>query len=525
MLTICYNTQQKNDHYSHLLSYNSLHHQQTKPQQLFFRIRRSSIAPNCIRIYCPQWLGHVRDNSEYKNNNENEDTSNAKININTDYMEYKIDIIININTNTNSGNTSSVANVNIIQTNNNDIENEFIHSCLTCFFNWFVNNINNINNMIYNDVNNNDIDIDISSNGNNSVNRSYTEFVQGCEIKLMGDSSFYTSDGKKQKGKMGLGSSAALTVSLIKILYKYYVCNYNYYPQLNNISKHKRIIYAISEISHFIGQGKIGSGFDIATAMFGSIIFGKIFNYQKNSKIFFQNLNLVNIKSKQASSTSASTSASTAASNNDHDDQMKTEKNTTNTICQILDAMLSQTKNKCQDDGDGNCYPSVVFPHKHLEIFMIVPNETLGSKTPQMVKKLWQWKNNALNISKSKKMFDEIEQMSLIIKSTLKLYNSKKSFSSKLIKDLKVCFTTIRQIQCDITKESNVPIVPDEIEKFLKQFEKAKDLKDIVIAGGVPGAGGYDALFLVCNKHKNGKEKIQHFCDKLDMTLLDVSCL
>jgi len=69
----------------------------------------------------------------------------------------------------------------------------------------------------------------------------------------------------KIKKKEGSGTSSALTLGLIKGILKFYKI------------KNKRKILKLSLISHFLAQGEIGSGVDVATSLYGGVIFYKRF--------------------------------------------------------------------------------------------------------------------------------------------------------------------------------------------------------------------------------------------------------
>ena len=87
----------------------------------------------------------------------------------------------------------------------------------------------------------------------------YKEINQkDISLTIIADDEFYIS------GKTGLGSSAALTVSIIKCLLRYY--------QLDN----QELLHFVSQVSHFRAQEKIGSGFDISSAVYGSHLFRRI---------------------------------------------------------------------------------------------------------------------------------------------------------------------------------------------------------------------------------------------------------
>lgn len=64
------------------------------------------------------------------------------------------------------------------------------------------------------------------------------------------------------KGKSGLGSSAAVTVATIAALFESFGLN---------VDKNRHEFYQLAQFAHAKAQDKIGSGFDIASACYGSI--------------------------------------------------------------------------------------------------------------------------------------------------------------------------------------------------------------------------------------------------------------
>jgi len=66
--------------------------------------------------------------------------------------------------------------------------------------------------------------------------------------------------------KIGLGSSAAVVVATVKSILKLHKQNI-----IN--TKSLKVIYKISMLAHFLVQGKLGSGVDVATSTFGRNIF------------------------------------------------------------------------------------------------------------------------------------------------------------------------------------------------------------------------------------------------------------
>lgn len=67
--------------------------------------------------------------------------------------------------------------------------------------------------------------------------------------------------GSALSEKVGFGSSAAFSVALLSALSQFFSCNYS-----------KNDLFKIAYASHYLAQGKKGSGFDIAASVFGGCI-------------------------------------------------------------------------------------------------------------------------------------------------------------------------------------------------------------------------------------------------------------
>lgn len=67
--------------------------------------------------------------------------------------------------------------------------------------------------------------------------------------------------------KTGLGSSAALTTSLVSALLQWFeVIRVGLRPD----SEDRRVVHNLAQLVHANAQGKIGSGFDVAAAVYGT---------------------------------------------------------------------------------------------------------------------------------------------------------------------------------------------------------------------------------------------------------------
>ncbi|QGA55370.1 GHMP kinase [Sulfolobus sp. E5-1-F] len=125
---------------------------------------------------------------------------------------------------------------------------------------------------------------DFKNSGNELINsvldtfrERLAQFPQGYEIDLYNDKEFIL-DGKKT----GLGSSSAATVALTACLY--YAIN----GKLDLLEIHK-----LAQIANYKRQKGIGSGFDIASAVFGSIVYKRFTDIEKMD-FYYEKLNLGN---------------------------------------------------------------------------------------------------------------------------------------------------------------------------------------------------------------------------------------
>ncbi len=89
--------------------------------------------------------------------------------------------------------------------------------------------------------------------------------IKGLKVSTKNDRQFaYTLESGKLS-KSGLGASAAVTVATIKgILAAYGI------DPMENEAAHK-----LSQLAHSVATGKVGSGFDIAAATYGSIVYAR----------------------------------------------------------------------------------------------------------------------------------------------------------------------------------------------------------------------------------------------------------
>ncbi len=111
----------------------------------------------------------------------------------------------------------------------------------------------------------------------------YFGLIKPFEIRTWGEeTTIKIGDDVKT---IGFGSSAASVVAGITGLFKFYGKDIE-----EKLSKEK--IYKLSAISHYLAQGKVGSGFDVAASTFGGILIYKRFDSQWLMNQFKENKNL-----------------------------------------------------------------------------------------------------------------------------------------------------------------------------------------------------------------------------------------
>ncbi|CAM9769070.1 unnamed protein product, partial [Phaeothamnion confervicola] len=87
------------------------------------------------------------------------------------------------------------------------------------------------------------------------------------------------TDGRAKVAKTGLGSSAALTVSLVGCLLRFLgVVELPGGPDWEDLPPPRRqnmlaLVHHLSQIAHAAAQGKVGSGFDVSAAVYGSHVY------------------------------------------------------------------------------------------------------------------------------------------------------------------------------------------------------------------------------------------------------------
>lgn len=268
-------------------------------------------------------------------------------------------------------------------------------------------------------------------------------------ITVLADDSYYSHSSTITKGsfvdfgttlvdthKTGLGSSAALVTALTAALLQ------AFHPDPNDI-----VIHNLAQASHCAAQGKIGSGFDVAAAVYGSCL------YRRFSPSILESVG-------EAGSTG-----------------------------------FGERLHRCVENLDGQqAWDTEVLPHEvHIPqgIGLLMCDVDCGSSTPGMVKKLLAWRK--ANPEEADLLWSALQQGTQDLCRELKRLTEGDGIKSDDYKGLGDVLSTIRSLVREMSSKSELPIEPPVQTKLLDACSRVPG----IIGGVVPGAGGFDAIVLL----------------------------
>jgi len=310
--------------------------------------------------------------------------------------------------------------------------------------------------------------------------------VEGLEVEICGDNDFYSQRNELARlglaltaenlaslprhcpthttlgkvSKTGLGSSAAMVTSLVGSLLQHF--------ELADVSTQHGKVYAhnLAQLCHCLAQGKIGSGFDVSAAAFGSHA------YRRFSPTVLEKA----VKLLEGRKATCMESA------------------------QAIHECISAK-------WDSEVAPFTLPPGLRL----VLADIDAGSSTPKLVSKLLDWRKTKPQEADSLwKSLDEsntaveqlLRRLSAVGPSTEyddaleRIASSNWTATSQTMTEfihLKQHFVEIRAKMREMSSRADVPVEPPEQTRLLDACYALPG----VICGGVPGAGGFDAIFLL----------------------------
>lgn len=276
--------------------------------------------------------------------------------------------------------------------------------------------------------------------------------IASSSIRILADQAYYSNPGRKRQSsrfldfnvslkeahKTGLGSSAALVTSFTAAVLGFYLPKEKWDVQT---AAGLMVLHNLSQASHSHAQGKVGSGFDIASAVYGSCLY----------KRFSPSL---------LSSLPAPGSPGFATA---------------------LKELIEGPK------WDTEIHKAAIKMPKGLRLVMC--DVDCGSETPGMVKQVLKWREE--NQGEADRIWGELQKGNEALAAELtRLANAD---SGSEYGALRKIIESNRNLIRQMSVASRVPIEPPQQTKLLDYCSTL----DGVIGGVVPGAGGFDAIVLL----------------------------
>ncbi|KAF2089111.1 Phosphomevalonate kinase [Saccharata proteae CBS 121410] len=253
--------------------------------------------------------------------------------------------------------------------------------------------------------------------------------------------------------KTGLGSSAALVTAFTAAVLTHYLPE-DVFSLKTDAGKAR--LHNLAQAAHCAAQGKVGSGFDVASAVYGSCL------YRRFSPALLSSHGEVG----------------------------------TSGFAQALRILVDEEDSSRKWDT-AITKSAVSVPNG---IRLVMCDVDCGSQTPSMVKKVLAWRKE--NPELANRVWSQLQQRNDALAAELVALSKTKTGEYGKLRD---CLNEIRTLIRDMSKLSGVPIEPVEQTQLLDACSAVPG----VIGGVVPGAGGYDAIALVIEDKEEVVERLQ----------------
>lgn len=264
--------------------------------------------------------------------------------------------------------------------------------------------------------------------------------------------------------KTGLGSSAALVTALVSAI----VIHRTVQPEELPAVRGK--LHNLAQAAHCAAQGKVGSGFDVGAAVYGSCI------YRRFSPSVLSSLGDVGSP-------------------------------------KFEDRLFSVVEDVNSDSPWDVIFEDVGFkPPRGIQ--MVLCDVDCGSQTPGMVKKVLEWRNQ--NRQEADMIWNELQENNDKLRLELQRLTQNRATSNDLEEVRSLIYRSRLWIKT-MTKKSGVPIEPLVQTELLDRLGQL----DGVIGGVVPGAGGYDAIALLVQDSPAMLERLNGFLENWHSTVED----
>ncbi|KAJ9648101.1 phosphomevalonate kinase [Coniosporium apollinis] len=291
---------------------------------------------------------------------------------------------------------------------------------------------------------------------------SYISTVAGpainpASITILADNDYYSqtaANGKSSSDrfqnfgvplseahKTGLGSSAALVTAFTAALLVHYLPE-KQFSLSTDVGRSR--LHNLAQAAHCAAQGKVGSGFDVASAVYGSC------RYRRFSP------SLLESHGEPGSSGFAAK----------------------------LKSLVEESDPSTTWDTE--IVKSAVKVPSGLRLVMC--DVDCGSKTPGMVTRLLAWRKE--KPEEADRIWKQLQEKNEGLAAELVRLAENKSHDYQQLRE---CITGIRSLTREMSKCSGVPVEPESQTRLLDACSSVPG----VVGGVVPGAGGFDAVALL----------------------------
>jgi phosphomevalonate kinase len=259
--------------------------------------------------------------------------------------------------------------------------------------------------------------------------------------------------------KTGLGSSAALVTSLTAAL----LASLLPLTVGSQLSSHQSVIHNLAQAAHCAAQGKVGSGFDVAAAVYGSCL------YRRFTPSVLEHVG-------EAGLEGFGERLHRCVENLDPDHKWDTD-------------VLKQ---------------AVQIPST---LRLVMCDVDCGSQTPSMVKKVLAWRKE--RPEQASLLWSALQQGTQDICGELGRLAQLEGMGDTKYQNLRDIISTIRSLVREMSSKSGVPIEPPTQTELLDACSALPG----VVGGVVPGAGGYDAIVLLIENDEKTLGDLQNLLD------------
>ena len=305
--------------------------------------------------------------------------------------------------------------------------------------------------------------------------------IGAASITILADTDYYSHSGSSSRHvppmsdrfldfnvplqhahKTGLGSSAALVTALTTAVVAHYA---PWEMTKSRLLQERSRLHNLAQAAHCAAQGKVGSGFDVAAATYGSCV------YKRFSPSILEALGEIGVKG---------FSSRLKATVEDSDPSKKWDAG--------IDKSFSASMPK--------------------SLRLIMCDVDCGSETVGMVQHVLSWKKN--KPEEAVLLWETLQKGNEDLAKELHAMASKPTSLPEDFDHLRTIILTVRSLIREMSDKSGVPIEPEAQTKLIDACCQIPG----VVGGVVPGAGGYDAVALLVENNQDVLDRLHQFLEK-----------